>query len=81
MKRLEILKWTATVCLIVGFTLFSAGVEAGFWLQITGGVLWFTASVIMRDRPLMWTNAVMTLGGLAGKLGLFHAIMNVIFIA
>ena len=60
------IKWTATVCLIVGFTLFAAGVPLGFWIQITGGFLWLSAAVWMRDQPLIWTNAAMTSGGLMG---------------
>lgn len=45
-------------------------VSAGFFefivLQLFGGVLWFAAATIMRDVPLMVTNAVMTTAGVAG---------------
>lgn len=65
---LDKLKWTATVCLIIGF----GGVAAGFYemifLQLLGGVLWLTAAGIMRDRPLIVTNAVMTAAGVIGVL-------------
>lgn len=65
---LETLKWVATATLIVGFGLFSAGIELGWYLQITGGILWLSAAVWMRDKPLIWTNGAMTAVGIIGKL-------------
>ena len=65
---LETLKWTATSFLIVGFGLFSAGIDIGWYLQIFGGMLWFVASVIMKDKALMATNGVMTSVGIIGKI-------------
>ena len=65
---LETLKWTATSFLIVGFGLFSAGIDFGWYLQIFGGMLWFVASVIMKDKALMATNGVMTSVGVIGRL-------------
>jgi hypothetical protein len=67
-KKLDTLKWTATACLIVGFGLVSAGLADFIYLQLFGGVLWLTASVIMRDVPLIATNGIMTLAGVAGLL-------------
>ena len=69
MKRqmLEILKWTATAVLIVGFGLMSAGNADGWYLQITGGVLWLIAAMLMKDKPLIATNGVMTVVGLLGR--------------
>jgi alpha-D-ribose 1-methylphosphonate 5-phosphate C-P lyase len=66
--KLEILKWVATATLIVGFGLFSAGIEFGWYLQITGGIIWLTAAVIMKDKALMVTNGAMTMVGIIGKL-------------
>jgi alpha-D-ribose 1-methylphosphonate 5-phosphate C-P lyase len=66
--KLEILKWVATATLIVGFGLFSAGIEFGWYLQITGGIIWLTAAVIMKDKALMVTNGAMTTVGIIGKL-------------
>jgi alpha-D-ribose 1-methylphosphonate 5-phosphate C-P lyase len=66
--KLEILKWVATATLIVGFGLFSAGIEFGWYLQITGGLIWLTAAVIMKDKALMVTNGAMTTVGIIGKL-------------
>ena len=62
------LKWTATACLILGFGAVSAGFYDFIYLQLLGGVLWLTASVIMRDVPLVVTNGVMTAAGIAGLL-------------
>ena len=63
----EALKWVATATLILGFGLFSAGIEFGWYLQITGGILWLTAAVIIKDKPLMATNGAMTVVGIIGK--------------
>jgi hypothetical protein len=65
---LEAIKWFATALLIIGFGLFSAGIEFGWYIQITGGIVWFGASVYMRDKPLMATNGVMTTVGIIGKM-------------
>ena len=64
----EALKWVATATLILGFGLFSAGIEFGWYLQITGGILWLTAAVMIKDKPLMATNGAMTVVGIIGKL-------------
>lgn len=63
---LTLCKWTATLCLIVGFTLFAGGITLGFWIQMTGGVMWLCCAVAMRDAALITTNAAMTTGGLVG---------------
>jgi hypothetical protein len=62
------LKWCATAALIVGFGMVSAGFFEFIYLQLFGGVLWFTASAIMRDVPLMVTNGVMTGAGVLGLM-------------
>ena len=66
---LAVIKWTATAALILGFGAVSAGFYDWIYLQLAGGAMWFTASVIMRDVPLMVTNGVMTA---AGTLGLIY---------
>lgn len=66
--NLNILKWTATGTLIAGFGLFSAGIDYGWYLQILGGIIWLVAAVIMKDKPLMWTNGAMTLVGIIGRV-------------
>lgn len=65
---LNILKWTATVCLIIGFGLFSAGVGYGWYIQVGGGFLWLIAAIVMKDGPLIATNAVMNSAGIIGRL-------------
>jgi hypothetical protein len=66
MNTLNTIKWTATGLLIVGFGLVSAGFYTAIYIQLAGGVLWLTASIIMRDTPLIVTNGIMTLAGIAG---------------
>ena len=68
MNKVEVLKWVATVTLIVGFGLMSAGITEGWYLQITGGIIWLTASIIMKDKALIVTNGAMTTVGIIGKL-------------
>jgi len=63
----DILKWTATAFLILGFGLFSAGVAVGWYLQITGGLLWLAAGIKMKDKPIIFTNGAMTAVGIIGK--------------
>jgi hypothetical protein len=65
---LEKLKWAATVALIIGFGLFSAGIDFGWYIQIFGGFMWLGAALYMRDKPLIWTNGAMTAVGIIGRL-------------
>lgn len=65
---LEVLKWTATSFLILGFGLFSAGIDYGWYLQMSGGVLWLVAAICMKDKPLIATNGIMTAAGIIGKI-------------
>lgn len=68
MNKVEILKWVATVTLIVGFGLMSAGITEGWYLQIGGGILWLSAALILKDKALIVTNGAMTAVGIIGKL-------------
>jgi hypothetical protein len=65
---LETTKWTATAMLIIGFGLFSAGIDFGWYIQISGGVVWLAAAIVMKDKPLIATNGIMTTAGIIGKL-------------
>ena len=65
---LNVLKWVATATLIVGFGFFSAGYGFGWYLQILGGFLWLVAGVMMKDKPIIATNALMNTVGIIGKL-------------
>jgi len=62
------LKWVATVTLIIGFGLFSAGVPEGWYLQILGGIIWLMAGIRMKDKPIIFTNGAMTTVGIIGRL-------------
>ena len=66
--KLDVLKWAATAILIVGFGLMSAGITEGWYLQITGGIMWLAAAIMMKDKALMVTNGAMTTVGIIGKL-------------
>jgi len=68
MNKVEVLKWVATVTLIVGFGLMSAGITEGWYLQIGGGILWLSAALILKDKALIVTNGAMTAVGIIGKL-------------
>lgn len=68
MTKIEMLKWVATVTLIIGFGLMSAGISQGWYIQITGGVLWLIAALILKDKALIVTNGAMTAVGIIGKL-------------
>ena len=62
---LEILKWVATITLIVGTAINGLGYyPEGPLVLVLGGVLWLVASIIMKDEPLIVTNTVMSVVGL-----------------
>jgi hypothetical protein len=65
---LNTLKWVATATLIIGFGLFSAKIEWGWYLQILGGFLWLIAGLKMKDKPIIATNALMSTVGIIGRL-------------
>lgn len=65
---LDRLKWFATSLLIVGFGGVAAGIYEFIFIQLFGGVLWLTASILMKDTPLIVTNGVMTGAGIIGVL-------------
>lgn len=63
-----VIKWSATVILIVGSFVNSMRVyPEGPWLLVLGGVLWLISAIKMQDRALIVTNAVMVCAG-AGPL-------------
>lgn len=66
---LNVVKWAATVTLIVSVALNGLGVyPLGPIVQVAGGILWTIASLTMRDKPLIVTNVVMTLVGIGALL-------------
>jgi hypothetical protein len=63
----NILKWVATVILIIGTGVNSLGYyPAGPVLLLLGGLLWFVVSVRWREPALIVTNGVMNLVAVTG---------------
>lgn len=62
-----LLKWTATLILIVGSYVNSAGVmndiKLGPWLLVAGGILWLIQSIRWRESALIVTNVFMVIAG------------------
>lgn len=66
-KATETLKWSGTWVLIAGTAVNGLNIyPLGVIMLALGGLLWLTAAVIVKDRPLIVTNLVMSLTGLAG---------------
>ncbi len=69
MKRqiVETLKWLGTVTLILGTAVNGLNFyPQGVLVLALGGAFWLTAAVMIKDRPLIVTNLVMSLTGLVG---------------
>lgn len=63
------LKWIATVTLIIGTGVNSAGYyPEGPLLLILGGVFWTIVSIRWREISLIVTNSVMLVTGIVGML-------------
>ena len=63
----EQLKWTGTAVLIIGTAINGLNIyPAGVLTLFVGGFFWIEAARRARDVPLIVTNAVMMLTGLAG---------------
>jgi hypothetical protein len=66
-KHIDALKWLGTIVLIIGTAVNGLNFyPLGVLILATGGLLWLTAAVLVKDRPLIVTNLVMSLTGLAG---------------
>ena len=62
---IKLMKWTATVILILGTAVNGLGYyPLGPLLLVLGGVVWLAVAVRVRDVPLIVTNLVMSLVGL-----------------
>jgi hypothetical protein len=69
MKRhiVETLKWLGTATLILGTAVNGLNFyPQGVLMLALGGAFWLAAAVMIKDRPLIVTNAVMMLTGLVG---------------
>ena len=61
------LKWVATIILIIGTAVNSAGFyPAGPLLLTLGGVFWLIVSIRWKEMSLIITNSVMLFTGIAG---------------
>ena len=62
---IKLMKWTATVILILGTAVNGLGYyPLGPLLLVLGGVVWLAVAIKVRDVPLIVTNLVMSLVGL-----------------
>lgn len=63
----QTLKWLGTVTLILGTAVNGLNMyPEGVLALALGGAFWLIAATMIRDRPLIVTNLVMTVTGLAG---------------
>lgn len=61
---LDVIKWSATVVLIISVALNGLGFyPVGPIVAIVGGLIWLVAAIKMGDKPLIATNSVMTAVG------------------
>ena len=67
-KLLNVLKWTATALLVPAGYMTQAGLAHGPTLLYIAGLIWLVAAVMMKDRALIATNAVMAAAGTVGIL-------------
>ena len=66
---IKLMKWTATVILILGTAVNGLGYyPQGPLLLVLGGVVWLAVAVRVRDVPLIVTNLVMSVVGLTTVL-------------
>ena len=66
---IKLMKWTATVILILGTAVNGLGFyPQGPLLLVLGGVVWLAVAVRVRDVPLIVTNLVMSVVGLTTVL-------------
>jgi hypothetical protein len=72
-KTNAILKWTATVILIVGTGVNGLGIyPLGPALLVLGGFIWLAVAIRIKDAPLIVTNLVMSVVGLAAIVYTLH---------
>ena len=66
---IKLMKWTATVILILGTAVNGLGYyPQGPLLLVLGGVVWLAVAIKVRDVPLIVTNLVMSVVGLTTVL-------------
>ena len=66
---LSVIKWTATALLVIGTVINNLGIyPMGAITMSAAGALWLVASVMMRDKALITTNASLFFIGNASLL-------------
>ena len=69
MNKIDILKWTATLTLIIGTAINSYGYyPEGPLVLALGGGIWLIVSIIWKEWSLIVTNGILTIMGLSGVL-------------
>jgi len=72
-KTNAILKWMATAILIVGTGVNGLGIyPLGPALLVLGGFIWLAVAIRIKDAPLIVTNLVMSVVGLAAIVYTLH---------
>lgn len=62
-----ILKWLATITLVIGTAVNSLGVyPAGPIVLVVGGLIWLVVSIRWKEPALIVTNSIMSLTGIVG---------------
>jgi hypothetical protein len=65
----DVLKWVATVILIIGTLINSLGYyPAGPIILLAGGLIWLVVAIRWREWSLIVTNGVMFLMGIGGLI-------------
>ncbi len=66
-------KWLATIILILGTAVNGLGYyPEGPLLLVLGGFIWLGVAIKVKDRPLIVTNLVMSVVGLAAVVWTLH---------
>ena len=69
MNKIDILKWTATLTLIIGTAINSYGYyPEGPLVLALGGGIWLIVSIIWKEWSLIVTNGILTIMGLSGVI-------------
>ena len=67
MKIDSLLKWTATLTLVIGTAVNSLGYyPMGPIILAVGGIIWLIVSIMWKEPALVVTNGVLVVVGLAG---------------
>jgi hypothetical protein len=69
MSKLNTLKWSATIVLISGVFMTSAGIyPIGVFVSLAGSVLWTLSAYLMKDITLLVNNSVILIITIMGLM-------------